>query len=326
VLITLEPEEFDLHVREAEAQLEQTRVKLGLEPGESEQELDRTKAPTVVQEEALWNQARAKLQRAQSLAPSNIVTAEELDQCRAEVEVAEARYRSALNAVEEQIALIGVRQTELALAKQARIDAELGAPFAGSVQQRHVAPGAYVQIGQPIVSLVRIDPLRFRAGVPERQAAWISEGQPATIRVEGLESALEGVVSRISPALDMSNRALTVEIDVPNPNSRLRGGAFAEAEVIVEPQARAVAIPADCLRDFAGVEKVWVVHDGQAVERVVATGRRDREWVEVLAGLDEGEVVVCQPPAGLAGPVIARRANRVAQAEAAGQAEGPLSP
>jgi multidrug efflux pump subunit AcrA (membrane-fusion protein) len=74
------------------------------------------------------------------------------------------------------------------------------------------------------------------------------------------------------------------------------------------------------------VEKVWVVHDGQAVERVVATGRRDRDWVEVLAGLDEGQVVVCQPPAGLAGPVIARRANRVAQAEAAGQAEGPLSP
>jgi RND family efflux transporter MFP subunit len=257
------------------------------------------------------------------LAPSNIVTAEELDQCRAELEVAEARYRSALNGVEEQIALIGVRQTELALARQARVDAELRAPFAGCVQQRHVAPGAYVQIGQLIVSLVRTDPLRFRAGVPERQAARIQEGQPATIRVEGLETPLQGSVSRISPALDASNRSLTVEIDVPNPNARLRVGVFAESEVVVEPDARSVAISAGCVRDFAGVEKIWVVDNGQAIERVITTGRRDGDWVEVLAGVAAGETVVSRPEEGLAGPAVVRPPHSVAAAEKAGGMASP---
>jgi RND family efflux transporter MFP subunit len=313
-LATLETEEFDLHVRAAESQLEQVRVKLGLKPTDDEGQLDPTQAPAVVQEAALRNQARANLQRAQSLAPNHIITAEELDQCQAELEVAEARYRSALNAVAETIASIGLRRTELALAKQARRDAEIRAPFAGCVQQRFAAPGNYVQIGQPIATLVRTDPLRFRAGVPERQAARLQEGQTATILVEGLAAPLQGIVSRISPALDVSNRTLTVEIDVPNPGPRLRVGLFAEAAVVVEPEARSLAIPANTLRDFAGVEKVWIVQAGQASERVVTTGRRDGEWVEVLTGLAAGDHVVSQPQDGLAGPVVVRPPQAVAAA------------
>ena len=148
------------------------------------------------------------------------------------------------------------------------MDAEIRAPFAGCIQQRFAAPGNYVQIGQPIVTLVRTDPLRFRAGVPERQAAQLQQGQAAAIHVEGLAAPLQGVVSRISPALDVSNRTLTVEIDVPNPGPRLRVGLFAEAAVVVDPEARSLAIPGNTVRDFAGVEKVWVVQAGQASERV----------------------------------------------------------
>lgn len=315
LLATLEPEEFDLHVLQAESQLEQARVKLGLKPGDREEQLDRKQVPDVAREEALRNQARANLKRAQSLAPNQVITAEELDQCQAELEVAEARYRLALNAVEEQIALIGVRRAELALAKQNRVDAELRAPFAGCVQQRHVAPGTYVQVGEPIVSLVRTDPLRFRAGVPERQAARLQEGQKARIQVEGLAKPLEGAVSRISPALDLSNRSLSAEIDVPNSDSLLRAGLFAEAEITVDPDARSVSIPGGAVREFAGVEKVWVVDKGQAAERVIATGRRDGDWVEVLTGLSAGETVVRQPQDGLAGPVIVRPPDAVAAAE-----------
>lgn len=314
ILATLETEEFDLHVRAAEAQLEQVRVKLGLKPGDGDERLDRTQAPSVVQEAALRNQARANLQRAQSLAPNHIITAEELDQCQADLDVAEARYRSSLNAVEETIASIGLRRAELELAKQARMDAEIRAPFAGCVQQRFAAPGAYMQIGQPIVTLVRTDPLRFRAGVPERQAARLQEGQAATIHVEGLAAPLQGAVSRISPALDVSNRTLTVEIDVPNPGPRLRVGLFAEAAVVVDPEARSLAISGTAVRDFAGVEKVWIVQAGQASERVITTGRRDEEWVEVLTGLAVGDDVVRQPQDGLAGPVVVQPPNSVVSA------------
>ena len=315
VLATLETEEFDLEVRAAESQLEQVRVRLGLKPDDKEEKLDPTQAPTVVQEAALRNQARANLQRAQSLAPNHIITAEELDQCQAELEVAEARYRSALNSVAETIASIGLRRAELELAQQTRLDAEIRAPFAGCIQQRFVAPGTYVQISQPIATLVRTNPLRFRAGVPERQAAPLEVKQAARVHVEGLAAPLQGTVSRISPALDLSNRTLTVEIDVPNPDSRLRAGVFAEAAVIVDTEARALAIPHDTLKDFAGVEKAWIVLDGNAAERVLTTGRRDGDWVEVLTGLAAGDNIVRQPPEGLAGPVRVRPPHAVAATE-----------
>jgi len=290
-------------------------MRLGLQPDDSEEKLDPTQAPAVVQEAALRNQARANLQRAQSLAPNHIITAEELDQCQAELEVAEARYRSALNSVGETVASIGLRRAELDLAKQARLDAEIRAPFAGCVEQRFVAPGTYVQVSEPIATLVRTDPLRFRAGVPERQAARLQENQAATIHVEGLETPLQGQVSRISPALDLSNRTLTVEIDVPNPSSRLRAGVFAEAAVVVDPEARSLAVPRDTLRDFAGVEKVWIVQDGKASEQVITTGRRDGDWVEILSGLAAGDRVVRQPQESLAGPVVVRPPPTVAAAK-----------
>lgn len=305
LLATLETEEFDLRVQQAAAELEQARVNLGLQPGENEAQLDRAATPAVMQEKALLSQARANLARAQSLAPQRIITAEELGQRQAEVEVAEAKCRSALNAVEEQLALIGVRRTELALAKQARIDAEIRAPFAGLVQQRHVAPGTYVQIGQPVATVVRTDPLRFHAGVPERQATQLRAKQTARVRIEGDAEPLAGTVTRISPALEMSNRALQIEIDVPNPGHRLRVGLFAEAEIVVDPAAQALTIPAAAVREFAGVEKVWVVRDGQAAEQAIVTGRRAAERVEVLRGLDTGDQIVSRAEQGRAGPVVA---------------------
>ncbi len=309
VLAILETEEFDLRVQEAQAQLEQALAKLGLKPHESEAKLDRTRVPTVVQQEALRNQARANLTRAKSL--ETMIAQEEFEERQAELDVAEARYGSALNDVEEQVATVGIRRAALALAKQNRVDAEARAPFAGIVEHRQVAPGVYVQVGQPIVSLVRTDPLRFRAGVPERQAIHLRPRQKAEIRVEGQAEMLRGEVSRISPALEMSNRALTVEIDLPNPESRLRVGLFAEAAIVVELDARTLTIPATAVGEFAGVEKVWVVRDGQAAETIVTIGRRQRDRVEVLAGLSAGDLVVTEAEQGRAGPI---------------QAEGPAPP
>jgi RND family efflux transporter MFP subunit len=310
VLATLEPEDFDLRVRQAEAELEQACAQLGLKPNADEAALDRSGVPAVQQELALRNQAKISLQRGKALAPQHAITAAELDQLQANFEVAEARVVSALNNVERQMSLVGVCRADLALAKQARLDAEVRAPFGGMVEARYVAPGTYLQVGQPVIHLVRIDPLRFRAGVPERQAQRLATKQPATIRVEGQTNVLQGEISRLSPTLETANRSLTIEIDIPNPTSQLRVGLFAEAEIVVEPEARTLAIPAAALREFAGVEKVWVVRDGQAAEQVVQTGRRTKEAVEVLKGLTAGDLVVSPANKGQAGPVVAQSEGR----------------
>ena len=108
----------------------------------------------------------------------------------------------------------------------------------------------------------------------------------------------------------MSNRALTIEIDVPNPGGRPRVGLFAEAEVVVDPAAQALVIPASAVREFAGVEKVWVVRDGQAEERVVETGRRADGPRRDPAGSGTRRLVVGEAHRGRAGSVTAKVVKR----------------
>lgn len=311
-LIVMDTEDLDLKIKQAEAQLEQVRAALGLNPGDDEQKLDRQKVPAVVQEAALRNEAKANLARALSLTEQGAVSQETLQEREAQFEVAEARLRSALNDVEQQLALIGVRRAQLALARQNREDANTLAPFEGVVEQRHVAPGTYLEVGKPIVSLVRTNPLRFHVGVPEREAVAVRLEQEVSIKIEGRSDRLQSRVTRISPALDMSNRSLTVEVDVPNPDRGLQVGLFAEGEILVGPRARTLAVPVAAVNEFAGVEKVWLVRDAKAAPQVVMTGRRTDQWIEILAGLEAGDWVAATFDKGQPGPVVAEEQPSVA--------------
>jgi len=303
-LIALETKEFDLRVQQAEAQLEQARAALGLKPGDKDDSVNPLKTPLVLQEEALWKEALSKLERAKSVVATKAISVEELQQRQAAAAIAEARYRGAINDVGTQIATVSMRRAAVGLARQARDDAAVRAPFDGVVQQRHVAPGSYVQVGQTVVTLVRVDPLRFHGGIPEREAALVDLGQQVAITVEGRPEKLGGTVTRISPALDMSNRSLVIEVDIPNPDSRLRIGLFAEAEIVADPQAKTICVPVTAVREFAGVEKVWMVREGQAVEQVVQRGRRRADRVEIVQGLSVGDVVLVNARQGRAGPVV----------------------
>lgn len=303
VLVELEPEEFALRVQLAEAQVNQVRAKLGLRSQDPDEKLDPVKSPPVVEVQALLTEERLKVDRVRNLIRQSAAAAEEAQRQEAALRVAEARYASALNAVEEQIALLRVRRSELALARQQQADAVIRAPFAGVVQARHVARGMYMQPGAPVVTLVRTDPLRFRCGVPEREARHVQVQEAVHLFVEGHSSPIPARVTRISPALTLSNRSLTIEADVPNPDGALRAGLFAQADIVVDHEARTVAVPAAAVTEFAGVEKVWLVRHGKAEERRVQTGRRNDGLVEILSGLAIGDVVVADASQGRAGPV-----------------------
>jgi RND family efflux transporter MFP subunit len=221
--------------------------------------------------------------------------------------MADARYQSALNGVSEQIAMIGVRRAELALATQQLEDATIVAPFDAIVEQRHVNPGEYVQVGQPIVTLVQSDKLRYTAGVPENKSLQVRSGQAIVIDAPGEPRPLEATISRVSPAVTQTSRSLWIEADVPNPSWRLQAGIFAEAEIVVDAQAESLTVPRSAVTEFAGIQKVWLVRDGKAVEQPVRTGRRDADRVEILEGLAVGDTVVSNSGQGRAGSVVAVR-------------------
>jgi RND family efflux transporter MFP subunit len=297
-LVSLDPEEFRLLVDQAEAQLAQTRSAVGLAPDDPVESLKPENAAPVRQERAIWDEAKSSLERSALLRKQNAIAAGEFDLTAVAERVAEARYASALNGVREKIALIGVRQAELSLARQRLADAVIKAPFDGFIQQRAVAPGAYLNVGDPILSLVRTDPLWFRGTLPERHASELRNGLTIRIHLESSDAPIEASITRVSPALDPQSRSLVFEARIDNPDNRLRTGLFAEADVVLDQNAKALVVPASAVTQFAGAEKVWLVVDSLSAQREIIAGSTRDGAVEVIDGLSEGDVVLADAEHG----------------------------
>ncbi len=293
-LVTLDQDEFKLAVEQAQAQLQQARAAVGLQPGDAVEQLDPENSPPVREVRAVWDEARTKSARWQQLAKQNAVTEADLQAVLAAEQVAAAQYASALNSVREKVALIGVRSAELSLAEQRLAETVVPAPFEGLVQERQVAPGSFVQIGSAIVTFVRTDPLHFRGMMPERHARSLEIGQDVLLQIESVAEPRLVKVTRISPTLDPRSRSLLFEAEVSNRDHRLRTGLFAEGAVTIDSETTAIAIPASAIVEFAGVEKVWRVVDGTAREQVVVTGARRGELIEIRHGLTVGDRILRQ--------------------------------
>ena len=105
-----------------------------------------------------------------------------------------------------------------------------------------------------------------------------------------------GKVVRLSPSIEAQNRALLVEAEIPNADSALRAGSFAEGAVTVNPQAQGIAVPASSIVNFAGVDRVFVAQNGVVGERIVKLGRHlEKDTVEIVTGLKPGEMVIAEP-------------------------------
>jgi RND family efflux transporter MFP subunit len=307
VVARLDPTDFQLRLEQAQAALEQARARLGLPPQGTDDRLDPADTAIVRQARAVLDEARLTRDRMARLWEQQLIARAQLDAAVAAEQVADGRYQDAIEEVRNRQALLAQRRTELKLARQALADTVLAAPVDGVIRERRAAVGEFLAAGVPIATLVRIHPLRLVLAVPERAAADVRVGQEVQVTVEGDPTVYRGRVARLSPAIHEQSRTLTVEAEVPNERGRLRPGAFARARIVLGAAEPAVFVPASAIVTFAGVEKVLTVADGRIVERRVATGRRERDRVEILEGLGAGEPVVVEPGNLAAGqPVTVR--------------------
>jgi RND family efflux transporter MFP subunit len=298
VLARIEPRDYELRVQQAAAALAQARAELGLPPappeGASEPALEVDDLSTVRHARAVLDEAIKNRERVRSLADSGIASTADLDTVEARYTVALTSYETAREEGRVRVATLEQRQAELEIARKNLADTVVTAPFDGAVQERPAAVGQYVAAGTPVVTVVQSDPLRLRLEVPEREAILLRERQPVRLRVDGDENVYHGEIARLSPALDERTRTLRVEADVPRTGS-LRAGLFARADIVVAADDRVLCVPANAITSFAGIEKVILVRDGKAEERVVRTGRRTPECVEILEGLEPGLTAILDP-------------------------------
>ena len=193
----------------------------------------------------------------------------------------------------------GARQSAAAadLAKKKLADTRLTSPISGIIARRAIEVGATVAPGQPVFTIVDLDPVRVRVGVPEGDVGHVTEGAAATVRIPALDASAAGRVSLIGVAADAATRSYTVEIKVPNPARRLRAGMVAEATIQTGQKVSAIMVPAAAVLHDGGVNGTTIVFvvdsEGARVHaRRVTTGLARGDSLEITSGVAAGDQVV----------------------------------
>jgi len=295
VIATLDPTELKIGVQQAEAALQQARTRLGLMPEGSAERVVPERTATVRQAKATLDETKVNRDRAKQLFDAKLIARSDFDAAIAAYQVAEGRYQDAIEEIRNRQAVLAQRRSDLALAKQQLADGVLRSPMDGAVYERQASAGQFVAAGTPIVTIVKLHPLRLRLPVPERAATGVRIGQRVVIRLDQDPNEYSGRITRLSPAIDESNRTLLVEAEIPNERGTLRPGAFVRAELMMTGEHPALFVPASALVTFAGLEKVISVQDGRSVEKTVTTGRKTEEKIEIAEGLRPGDLVVVRP-------------------------------
>ena len=294
MIAQLDSQDYKLRLQQAEAALAQARARVGLSPDGKDDRINPEETGTVRQARALLDDAKLKRERASSLFAQGVIAQAQLEAADADLKVAMSRYQDAIEEIRNRQALVGQRRSELEIARQQLADCAIYSPFAGVVQEKRASIGEYLAPGAPVVNVVRMDPLRLRAEVPEREARNVVSGQPVRLTVEGDTNVYTGRIVRLSPTISAQNRILIVEAEVRN-NGSLRPGSFARADIVADDKTVAAAVPTNAIVSFAGIDKVITIQDGRALEKPITTGRPSGEWTEVLSGVKVGETVIVNP-------------------------------
>ncbi|MCS6303387.1 MAG: efflux RND transporter periplasmic adaptor subunit [Nitrospira sp.] len=248
----------------------------------------------VSQQDAAVRNAKLTFDRMQSLIKDQFVSQQDLDNAQVNLEAAWAAHESLQAQVNQMEVALAQAETNLAYSY-------IRAPFPGYIAERNLDTGSYVTsataststMSRGIMSLHDINTVRVLIEVVERDIPLVKIGQKAELRAEAYpDQVFEGTVTRIVQTLNRATRTMTVEIDLPNKDRRLKGGMFARVEVTVGTHHQALQIPIDTVSRLEDTQYIYVVREGKAQRVDVEIGARNNNLVEILKGLSGDEQVV----------------------------------
>jgi RND family efflux transporter MFP subunit len=213
-----------------------------------------------------------------------------------------------LQTVKADEAAVGVAQANVAAQEhllrvlhQNRAYASVVAPFDGIITQRNVDVGSLVQgnanTGTFMFEIMQKDVIRVRVYVPQDAAIGVASGVEAIVRVPEIPGrTFRGKVTRIAEALQTGTRTLLTEIDIPNPNGALQAGIYCTVELNILRKTPSFLVPADATIFNQSGMQVAVVKDGTAHIHKVSVTRDLGTQVEVDDGVEQGDLVIINPP------------------------------
>lgn len=234
---------------------------------------------------------------------------------RAKVDSSDAKILVAKADVLEAEAQVKVAQAELAKAAEQLKFAQIKAPFEGIITHRAMVPGGLVRSAAvggaqaPLLTIQRTDKMRMVVQIPDRDVPFADAGDSAHVEIDAFPGVkFEARVSRIAKTEHAGTRLMPIEIDLPDPDKKIRQGMkeirhgmFGKVTIVLDKATEHWSVPSHCL---AGKSKsregtVFVEKEGKAYRRKVKLGIDNGVRVEVLHGLDGNDRVIQSPPRGL---------------------------
>jgi membrane fusion protein (multidrug efflux system) len=224
--------------------------------------------------------ARLNYERMQGLLDEHVISKAEFDQATADHRQAEAKSGEIRAAID--------RKT-------------IRAPFSGILGLRRVNLGQYLSGGDPLVTLESLNPIYVNFGVPQQSAAAVRPGRVVHVTAQAADIDLTGRVTAIDSVVDEKTRNVEIQASFANPDGRLRPGMFVQAEVVLGPEQKVIALPASAINYAPYGDSVYVVTDLQdadgraykgVLQRFVTLGATRGDQVAVQSGVKPGDVVV----------------------------------
>ena len=231
------------------------------------------RAAAVESAQAAYAEAERQHAANVGLAAQKFISPTALQSSQAKLDAAAAQLKSA--------------EAQLASTRIGMREASLTAPISGIVSKRSVVPGEKLSIEQPILSIVDLAELELAGTVGTHEVSRLAPGMTVSVRVEGVDTPVQGKLVRIAPAAEPGTRSIGVTVAISNPDETLRAGQYALASVVIPDPATRLTLPALAVVKGTGQDQVWVIADGTLARRSVTTGRRDEAQglVEIVAGV-----------------------------------------
>ena len=231
------------------------------------------------------------------------VAAAELQQARANLVWAKQKHTRALDletkgfissqAKDEAENNLKVAEAALALSEARLAKLTVAAPFSGIIGLRSVSVGDYVKEGADMVNLEAIDPLKVDFRVPEIYLTQLSVGQTLQLTLDAMPGkTYEGKVLAINPLLDAAGRSVVIRAQVRNQDTVLRPGMFARVRLFTRDVQETLVVPEQAIVPQGDEWFVYRVVDGKAQRARIDVGQRRDGKVEIVKGLQDGDMVI----------------------------------
>lgn len=166
------------------------------------------------------------------------------------------------------------------------------APFDGKIGLRSVSEGSYVNPGETIAQLYKINPIKLEFAVPGRYLELVNVGDEVRFTVDAYTEEFQGKIYAIEPQIDAQTRTIRLRAKAENSNSKLLPGQFARINLILENIQNAMLIPTQAVIPELNGKKVYLYQNGVTTAKSIETNIRTETSVQVISGLAPGDTVV----------------------------------